>query len=210
MLWLSTTLPWWSVRCYFSLNLSVQRTLSLFYLQLCMDFVCVSAFVQIMTFNLCASYVVLIQWSVIQYFHEKESDIKYFKYCELPCRVQDKILLDVNYIFSEVRLWKMRKRIQCFKIIRIIHFSAAYISLTSIIICDLIGLEKLTNAFGILTLARGTSSIYGPPIAGTLAKLLIFWSFLVWFHLKYENIHLSAFQIYWNLKTFFLKKCLNH
>lgn len=45
-------------------------------------------------------------------------------------------------------------------------FSAAYISLTSIIICDLIGLEKLTNAFGILTLARGTSSIYGPPIAG--------------------------------------------
>lgn len=46
------------------------------------------------------------------------------------------------------------------------NFSAAYISLTSIIICDLIGLEKLTNAFGILTLARGTSSIYGPPIAG--------------------------------------------
>lgn len=48
------------------------------------------------------------------------------------------------------------------------NFSAAYISLTSIIICDLIGLEKLTNAFGILTLARGTSSIYGPPIAGRL------------------------------------------
>lgn len=107
-----------------------------------------------------------------QYFHEKESDIKYFKYCELPCRVQDKILLDVNYIFSEVRLWKMRKRIQCFKIVKIIHFSAAYISLTSIIICDLIGLEKLTNAFGILTLARGTSSIYGPPIAGTFATKL--------------------------------------
>ncbi|XP_022323778.2 monocarboxylate transporter 14-like [Crassostrea virginica] len=45
---------------------------------------------------------------------------------------------------------------------------SAYISLTSIIICDLIGLEKLTNAFGILTLARGTSSIYGPPIAGAV------------------------------------------
>lgn len=52
------------------------------------------------------------------------------------------------------------------------NFSAAYISLTSIIICDLIGLEKLTNAFGILTLARGTSSIYGPPIAGRQIALL--------------------------------------
>ena len=45
-------------------------------------------------------------------------------------------------------------------------FSAAYISLTSIIICDLLGLEKLTNAFGLLTLARGVSSALGPPIAG--------------------------------------------
>ncbi|XP_061169913.1 monocarboxylate transporter 14-like [Saccostrea echinata] len=45
---------------------------------------------------------------------------------------------------------------------------SAYISLTSIIICDIIGLEKLTNAFGMLTLARGTSSIYGPPLAGAL------------------------------------------
>ncbi|KAJ8316294.1 hypothetical protein KUTeg_006308 [Tegillarca granosa] len=43
---------------------------------------------------------------------------------------------------------------------------AAYISLTSIIICDILGLNKLTNAFGLLTLARGVSSIAGPPLAG--------------------------------------------
>ncbi|XP_060073573.1 monocarboxylate transporter 14-like [Ylistrum balloti] len=43
---------------------------------------------------------------------------------------------------------------------------AAYISLTSIIICDLLGLEKLTNAFGLLTMARGIAGIYGPPVAG--------------------------------------------
>jgi hypothetical protein len=48
----------------------------------------------------------------------------------------------------------------------IILFAAAYISLTSIILCDMLGLEKLTNAFGLLTLARGISSGFGPPIAG--------------------------------------------
>lgn len=46
--------------------------------------------------------------------------------------------------------------------------TAAYISLTSIIICDLLGLEKLTNAFGLLTLARGVSTAIGPPIAGAV------------------------------------------
>ncbi|KAL5020242.1 hypothetical protein ScPMuIL_003134 [Solemya velum] len=45
---------------------------------------------------------------------------------------------------------------------------AAFISLTSIIICDLLGLEKLTNAFGLLTLARGISGIFGPPLGGAV------------------------------------------
>jgi hypothetical protein len=43
---------------------------------------------------------------------------------------------------------------------------AAYISLTSIIICDLLGLRKLTNAFGLVTLARGVAGVLGPPAAG--------------------------------------------
>ncbi|KAK3107134.1 hypothetical protein FSP39_007911 [Pinctada imbricata] len=48
---------------------------------------------------------------------------------------------------------------------------AAYISLTSIIICDILGLEKLTNAFGLLTFTRGVASIYGPPIAGMVFQM---------------------------------------
>ncbi|XP_029647396.1 monocarboxylate transporter 7 isoform X2 [Octopus sinensis] len=47
-------------------------------------------------------------------------------------------------------------------------FAAAFISLTSIIICDLLGLDKLTNAFGLLSLVRGISTIIGPPLAGAI------------------------------------------
>jgi len=45
-------------------------------------------------------------------------------------------------------------------------FVAAYISLTSIVLVDLLGLDNLTSAFGLLTLFRGTSSMIGPPING--------------------------------------------
>lgn len=46
--------------------------------------------------------------------------------------------------------------------------ASAFISLTSIIICDLLGLDKLTNAFGLLSLVRGISTILGPPLAGAI------------------------------------------
>ncbi|XP_011504316.1 PREDICTED: monocarboxylate transporter 12 [Ceratosolen solmsi marchali] len=45
---------------------------------------------------------------------------------------------------------------------------SGYISLTSIILVDLLGLDKLTNAFGLLILFRGVAAIGGPPIAGNL------------------------------------------
>jgi MFS family permease len=45
---------------------------------------------------------------------------------------------------------------------------AGYISLTSIILVDLLGLEKLTNAFGLLILFRGAAAIFGTPIAGAI------------------------------------------
>ena len=38
--------------------------------------------------------------------------------------------------------------------------------LLSIVLVDLLGLEKLTSAFGLLTMFRGAASIVGPPIAG--------------------------------------------
>lgn len=34
------------------------------------------------------------------------------------------------------------------------------------VICDCVGLDRFTNAFGILFLFRGVTSIIGPPIAG--------------------------------------------
>ncbi|XP_054270039.1 monocarboxylate transporter 4 isoform X2 [Macrosteles quadrilineatus] len=45
---------------------------------------------------------------------------------------------------------------------------SAYISLTSIILVDLLGLDKLTNAFGLLILFRGAAAIVGSPVAGMI------------------------------------------
>ncbi|KAF7284291.1 monocarboxylate transporter 14 isoform X2 [Rhynchophorus ferrugineus] len=45
---------------------------------------------------------------------------------------------------------------------------SGYISLTSIILVDLLGLDKLTNAFGLLILFRGAAAIVGSPMAGAL------------------------------------------
>lgn len=45
---------------------------------------------------------------------------------------------------------------------------SGYISLTSIILVDLLGLEKLTNAFGLLILFRGAATLVGSPLAGSI------------------------------------------
>ncbi|XP_056633574.1 monocarboxylate transporter 14-like isoform X1 [Diorhabda sublineata] len=45
---------------------------------------------------------------------------------------------------------------------------AGYISLTSIILVEFLGLDKLTNAFGLIILFRGAAATFGTPIAGTL------------------------------------------
>ncbi|CAH0752842.1 unnamed protein product [Diatraea saccharalis] len=45
---------------------------------------------------------------------------------------------------------------------------SGYISLTSIILVDLLGLDKLTNAFGLLILFRGAAAIVGSPLAGVV------------------------------------------
>lgn len=52
--------------------------------------------------------------------------------------------------------------------ILIVLFAAGYISLTSIILVDLLGLDKLTNAFGLLILFRGAAAIVGSPLAGAI------------------------------------------
>ncbi|XP_076457556.1 monocarboxylate transporter 5-like [Babylonia areolata] len=47
---------------------------------------------------------------------------------------------------------------------------AAFISLSSILICDLLGLEKLTNGFGLMSLFRGLAAMAGPPLAGFISR----------------------------------------
>ena len=44
--------------------------------------------------------------------------------------------------------------------------TGAYVGLTSVITVDLFGLDKLTNAFGLLLLFQGIASFLGPPLAG--------------------------------------------
>jgi len=46
---------------------------------------------------------------------------------------------------------------------------SAYISLTSVILVDLLGLDKLTNSFGWILLFEGVASLVGAPIAGCIA-----------------------------------------
>jgi len=48
---------------------------------------------------------------------------------------------------------------------------ACFVSLRSIVMVQLFGLEKLTNSFGISLLFQGVSSLMGPPIAGKLFEL---------------------------------------
>ncbi|XP_064650892.1 monocarboxylate transporter 12-like isoform X2 [Lineus longissimus] len=45
---------------------------------------------------------------------------------------------------------------------------AAFVSLRSIIMVELMGLQRLTNAFGLVTMCQGLSSFIGAPIAGSL------------------------------------------
>lgn len=38
--------------------------------------------------------------------------------------------------------------------------------LTSVVLVDLLGMEKLTNAFGVLLMFQGIASLIGPPLCG--------------------------------------------
>ncbi|KAL4229058.1 hypothetical protein ACF0H5_012096 [Mactra antiquata] len=48
---------------------------------------------------------------------------------------------------------------------------AVFVSLRSIIIVELLGIDKLTNSFGLLILCQGLSTFIGSPIAGALFDL---------------------------------------
>ncbi|KAF2359700.1 Major facilitator superfamily [Trinorchestia longiramus] len=46
--------------------------------------------------------------------------------------------------------------------------SGAYVGLTSVVLVDLLGMEKLTNAFGLVLMFQGLAAVIGPPMCGSL------------------------------------------
>lgn len=70
----------------------------------------------------------------------------------------------------------------------------AYVGLTSVILVDLLGLDKLTNAFGLLLLFQGIASLVGPPAAGWLYDA--FMSYDPGFYLAGLTIAASGVMLY--------------
>lgn len=53
-----------------------------------------------------------------------------------------------------------------------IPIPGAFVTLTPVILVDLFGIERLTNAFGIVLLFQGIAAFTGPPLAGELITKL--------------------------------------
>ena len=56
----------------------------------------------------------------------------------------------------------------------VVYVAACFASLRSILIVELMGLDKLTNAFGLLLLFQGIAAVIGSPLAGM--KVIGFWA----------------------------------
>lgn len=73
-------------------------------------------------------------------------------------------------------------------------FAACFASLRSILVVDLLGLEKLTNAFGLLLLFQGIAAVLGTPMAGAFMEATA--SYDASFYLSGSLILLSAVICY--------------
>jgi len=51
-------------------------------------------------------------------------------------------------------------------IVQYVQCAAAYIALRSIVIVELLGIQKLTNAFGLCALFQGVACVLGSPMSG--------------------------------------------
>lgn len=82
----------------------------------------------------------------------------------------------------------------------------AYVGLTSVILVDLLGIGKLTNAFGLLLLFQGLASFIGPPIVGFLYDQSN--SYVPGFLFAGSMIALSGFVLFFipTLQRYFARK----
>lgn len=76
------------------------------------------------------------------------------------CMREIRFILGYRFIF--IRLFAINY------VCKICLFVGALVGLTSVILVDLLGIDKLTNAFGLLLLFQGIGSFIGPPIAGSM------------------------------------------
>lgn len=65
-----------------------------------------------------------------------------------------------------VSIWFYSYASQIFYAVVFGSMSGAYVGLTSVVLVDLLGMERLTNAFGLLLMFQGIASVIGPPICG--------------------------------------------
>ncbi len=72
--------------------------------------------------------------------------------------------------------------------------SGAYVCLCSVVLVDLFGVHKVSNAFGILSLFEGIASIIGPPLIGIIIHF-IFW---INSNTYYFDNRINSWQIIWN------------
>ena len=52
-------------------------------------------------------------------------------------------------------------------------FVSANFALTTVIIVELVGVDKLTDAFGIVSFAQGIANLFGPPLAGKVSYYIL-------------------------------------
>eukprot|EP00092_Neocalanus_flemingeri_P015389 GFUD01016653.1.p1 GENE.GFUD01016653.1~~GFUD01016653.1.p1 ORF type:complete len:482 (+),score=112.50 GFUD01016653.1:255-1700(+) len=72
--------------------------------------------------------------------------------------------------------------------------SAAYVLLTTLVLADLLGADKFTNAFGLLLLFQGVATFIGPPIVGFMFDA--FGTYNEGFILMGSMISLSGLMLY--------------
>ena len=53
-------------------------------------------------------------------------------------------------------------------------FMSANFSLSTIIVVELLGIDKLTNAYGFVTMAEGLANVFGPPLAGEISFAVVY------------------------------------
>ena len=58
-------------------------------------------------------------------------------------------------------------------LLSVMLYAGVYVCLTPIVLVDLLGLEKLSNSFGLVLLFQGIGAVAGPPFAGLYGYVIL-------------------------------------